>query len=46
MMIHWTAYYNMRGARKGIIFNPFDNDDRPSINGVEFSGDGFSFTHS
>jgi subtilisin family serine protease len=43
---YWTAYYNMRGARKGIIFNPFDNDDRASINGVEFSGDGFSFTHS
>jgi hypothetical protein len=35
---YWTNQYNMRGARTKIAYNPYANDDQPTITGVEISG--------
>lgn len=43
---YWTSFYNMRGSKRRVIFNPFDNNEKVSINNVQFSGDGFSITYS
>lgn len=40
---YWTGLYNMRGAQKRILFNPFANDTKPKMtnlsvnNGLSFS---------
>jgi subtilisin family serine protease len=39
---YWTGLYNMRGAEKRILFNPFTNNTIPKIEGVSMSGITFS----
>lgn len=41
---YWTGQYNMRGAEKRILFNPYANDVVPSISGLDISGVSFSQT--
>lgn len=39
---YWTGFYNMRGAQKRILFNPFTNNTLTKIQGVSLSGVTFS----
>lgn len=41
---YWTGLYNMRGAEKRILYNPYDSDVSPSISGVFISGVVFTQT--
>ena len=43
---YWTGLYNMRGAERRILYNPYANDAQPSVNQITFSGNGISFTQS
>lgn len=42
--VYWTNSYNMRGAQKRILYNPFANDVRPSFNNIPINGIKFSMT--
>jgi hypothetical protein len=35
---YWTGVYNMRGAERRILYNPFANDTKPTISGIQISG--------
>lgn len=35
---YWNQQYNMRGAERRILYNPFANDIKPSVSGVNLSG--------
>jgi subtilisin family serine protease len=39
---YWTGLYNMRGAEKRILFNPFTNNTIPKIEGISMFGITFS----
>ena len=39
---YWTGSYNMRGAEKRILYNPFTNNTIPKLEGVSISGITFS----
>jgi hypothetical protein len=41
---YWTNSFNMRGAQKRIIYNPFANDVKPSLSNMPVSGIKFSVT--
>lgn len=41
---YWTGQYNMRGAEKRILYNPYANDVFPSISGITVSGVSFTQT--
>jgi hypothetical protein len=41
---YWTGQYNMRGAEKRILYNPYANDTAPLMSGVNISGISFSQT--
>ncbi len=43
--LYWTGQYNMRGAEKRILYNPYANDIIPSMIGVNLFGD-VSFTQT
>ena len=43
---YWTGVYNMRGAEKRILYNPYANDAQPRVDQVTFSGNGISFFQS
>ncbi len=34
---YWEQSYNMRGAERRILYNPFANDVRPSVSGITMS---------
>jgi len=34
---YWEQSYNMRGAERRILYNPFANDIRPSVSGITMS---------
>lgn len=36
--LYWTGIYNMRGAERRILFNPFANDTKPTMSGIQISG--------
>jgi len=35
---YWDQSYNMRGAERRILYNPFANDTKPMISGINVSG--------
>jgi hypothetical protein len=35
---YWTGSFNMRGAERRILYNPFANDTKPTISGIQVSG--------
>lgn len=35
---YWTGFYNMRGAETRIIYNPYANDEIPSVEGISIEG--------
>lgn len=35
---YWTGSFNMRGAERRILYNPFANDTKPTISGIQISG--------
>lgn len=39
---YWSGQYNMRGAEKRILYNPYANDTNVSISGVNITGISFS----
>ena len=43
---YWTGIYNMRGAEKRLLYNPYANDAQPKVDQVTFSGNGISFFQS
>jgi hypothetical protein len=36
--LYWTASFNMRGAETRILYNPFANDTKPTMSGIQISG--------
>jgi len=35
---YWTTDFNMRGAERRILYNPFANDTKPTMSGIQISG--------
>jgi hypothetical protein len=35
---YWDQTYNMRGAERRILYNPFSNDTKPTLSGINISG--------
>ena len=40
---YWTGQYNLRGAEPRVTYNPYANDDKPSIEGVTLEGINVSY---
>tara|TARA_B100000085_G_scaffold229732_1_gene216010 strand:- start:63 stop:2006 length:1944 start_codon:yes stop_codon:yes gene_type:complete len=38
LISYWSGSYNMRDAEKRILYNPFANDTRPTLSGIQISG--------
>jgi len=36
--LYWTGSSNMRGAETRILYNPFANDTKPTMSGIQISG--------
>ena len=41
-ILYWDQFYNMRGAERRILYNPFANDTRPTTSGINISGFNFN----
>ena len=39
---YWTGSFNMRGSERRILYNPFANDTKPTMSGIQISGINFS----
>ena len=35
---YWSCVYNMRDAEKRILYNPFANSTKPTLSGIQISG--------
>lgn len=35
---YWTFNYSLRGAERRILYNPFANDTKPTMSGIQISG--------
>jgi len=40
---YWIQYFNLRGAEPRVTYNPYANDDIPSVEGVTLEGINFSY---
>ena len=41
---YWTESFNLRGSETRVIYNPYANDEKPSVEGVDIEG--IDFTQS